>query len=222
MTDRRSEQRRGADRRDLKRPSLRLNLFLLLFAAVTLLFARHQRRRIDADFARVFDRSSASPSELNQIAAELAETDLAHETLEKELKSRLSYIESLQSQDYYLSIDTGRKTISLKSGNETVREASVRIGAPLAVKGPRKRVRPLAAALTGAFTVVGKKAPSVPPAANGQGPYVIFLPEDRVIRSPSTHDDPSKGPKPGSFVVSQADLQAIWDKITPDTRVYIF
>lgn len=120
--------------------------FLLLFAAVTLLFARHQRRRIDVDFARVFDRSWANPSELNQIAAELAETDLANETLGNELQSRLSCIESLKFLDYYLSIDTARKTISLKSGNETVREASVRIGAPLADKGPQKTI-PTPAAL---------------------------------------------------------------------------
>ena len=198
----------SSDRRDIRRPSLRLNLSLLIIAIATLLFARHQRRRIDADFTRVFERSSAGPSELNQIAAELAESDFAKEALESELKSRLSYIASLKSLDYYLSIDTRRKILSLKSGNETVREAGVRIGAPAARKG--------------AFTVMGKKVATASPAINnGPGRYVIILPDDQVILSPA-RDSPLKGPKPGSFMVPEADLQAIWDRITPATRVYIF
>ena len=162
-------------------------------------FARHQRHRIDADFTRAFNKPSAGPAELNQISAELAEMDLAEGTLDKELESRLAYVGSLKAQDFYLSIDTAKKTLTLKSGNEIIRTANVQIGASPAVKG--------------AFAIAGKKLG--PP-----GEYVIYLPNDRLIYS--SQAGPPKGPKPGSFVVPAADLQAIWDQITPETRVYVF
>ncbi|MEK7269354.1 MAG: hypothetical protein AAB215_00265 [Planctomycetota bacterium] len=214
MSERRTEKRaNSSDRRDIRRPPLWFN-FLLLFIAITAsFFVRQQRQRIDADFTRVFNKSSAGPSELNQITAELAEMDLAKGALEKELESRLAYIGSLKALDFYLSIDTAKKTLTLKSGNEIVRVANVQIGAPVAVKGLN--------ALKGAFAVAGKTF-SPPAIKNGSGKYVIFLPNDRVIYSSPSHDGPSKDPKPGSFMVSGADLQAIWDQITPETRVYVF
>jgi hypothetical protein len=134
MSERRTENRGGSDRRDIPRPSLRLNLLLLLAAVSLSVFAGRQRLRIDADLARVFDKASAGPSELNQITAELAEMDLTQAALDKELENRLAYIESLKSPAYYLSVDTAKKTVSLRTGNETVREASVRVG-PAARKG---------------------------------------------------------------------------------------
>ncbi len=207
MPERRTEVRpEASDRRDIRRPPLRLNLLLLCIAVVTLFFARYHRQRIDVDFTRVLNKSSSGPSELNQITAELAELDLNDETLAKELESRLAYIESLKSQEFYLSIDTAKKILSPKSGNETVHEATVRIGAPVALKG--------------AVTVAGKTFMLRPAIKNGPGKYVIRLPSDHAIESfPAGL---MKGPKPGSFMVSESDLQAIWDRITPKTRVYIF
>ncbi len=135
MPERRAGERaNGSDRRDIRRPSLRFNLVLLGVAVAASLFARYQRQSIDAEFTRVFNRSAAGPAELDLITAELAGMDLAEETLHKELESRLASIGNLKS-DFYLSIDTGKKTLSLKSGNETVREASVQIGAQAAAKG---------------------------------------------------------------------------------------
>jgi len=201
MSERRTEKRaESSDRRDIRRPSLRLNLILLLAAVVAILFAGYHRQRIDADFTRVLNKSAAGPSELDQITIELAEMNLAKGTLEKELENRLAYIESLKSQDFYLSIDTANKTLSLKSGNETVREAKIEIGAPASGKG--------------AFTVAGKK--------KGPGLYSILLPKGRAIHSAPALAGSLKGPKSGSFMASEADLQAIWGQITPRTRVYIF
>lgn len=241
MPERRKEKRANAgDRRDLPRPPLWLNLLLLIIALATSLYARHQRRQLDADFSSVFNRTSTGPSELNQLKAELAEMDLTKEALDKELDSRLAYIESLKSRDFYLSIDTARKKLYLNFGNDTVRDADVQIGAPVTVGGPSGKSWTFVP-VKGAFTVVGKEVelpwrippwvyamnkqplpadrPTIP---DGLGKYVIFLPNDYVIHSPPASDSPLKGPKPGSFMVPEADLQAIWDRITTETRVYIF
>lgn len=241
MPERRKDKRaNSSDRRDLPRPPLWLNLLLLVIAIATSLFARHQRRELDADFARVFNRTSAGPSELNQLKAELTEMDLTKEALDKELDSRLAYIESLKSRDFYLSIDTARKKLYLNFGNDTVRDADVQIGDPATVEGPNGKTWTFVP-VKGAFTVAGKEVGlpwRIPPwvysmnkqpvpgerptIENGLGKYVVLLPNDYVIHSPPAAESPWKGPKPGSFMVPEADLQAIWDRITPETRVYIF
>ena len=229
-----------SDRRGLPRPSLRLNLVLLAAAVAALLFAARQRREIDADSARIFNKTSAGPSELNQVKGELAEMDLTDETLKKELDGRLAYLVSLRSRDFYLSIDTARKKLSLNFGNDILREADIRIGDPLTVAGPSGKIWTFVP-LKGAFNVAGKEVglpwrvppwvysmnkqpvPGVPPTIeNGLGKYVVLLPNDYIIHSPPSAGSPLKGPKPGSFMVPEADLQAIWDRITPETRVYIF
>ena len=238
----RRKENRGVqrDRRDLPRPTLAFNLALLALAVAASLFAARQRREIDSGYARMFGKAAAGPSEFEQVKAELAEMDLTHETLEKELDSRLAYLESLKAQEFYLSIDTARKKLSLNLGNDVLREADVRIGAPVTVAGPDGKTWTFVP-LKGAFNVAGKEeglrwrappwvyslngqsAPGDPPAvANGLGKYVVLLPNGYVIHSPPPAGSPLKGPKPGSFMVSEADLQAIWDRISPETRVYIF
>lgn len=187
MPERRSEERAsGSDRRDIRRPSLRFNLLLLGFAVAASFYASYQRQRIDAEFTRVFDRSAAGPAELDLITSELAGMNLAGASLRQALENRLAHIGNLKS-DFYLSIDTGKQTLALKSGNETVREAKVRIGAQAAAKG--------------SFAIAGKK--------NG----AILLPNGRAIRSAEA---------PGSIMVSEQDLKAIWDQVSPETRVYVF
>ncbi|HXM76073.1 MAG TPA: hypothetical protein VN971_04800, partial [Thermoanaerobaculia bacterium] len=56
----------------------------------------------------------------------------------------------------------------------------------------------------------------------GLGRYVIVLSEDAVIHSPPPPESPLKGVKPGSFLVPEADLAAIWKRVGPRTRVYVF
>lgn len=240
MTDRRNEERKKAtDRRGFPRPSLRLNLLLAVLAVAALSFAMRQRREIDAGYARLF-QSPAGPSDLNQIRAELAEMDATQEDLKKELGSRLAYLDGLKSRDFYLSIDTGKKKLSLNYGNAAVRDADVQIGEPATIEEPNGKTWTFAP-LKGDFNVVGKEdglpwlvpswvyamnhrpVPSERPTiGDGLGKYVVLLPNGYVIHSPPAAASPLKGPKPGSFMVPEADLQAIWDRITPETRVYIF
>jgi len=69
----------------------------------------------------------------------------------------------------------------------------------------------------------GVKPPSSPqPIEGGLGRYVIVLSEDAVIHSPPPPESPLKGVKPGSFLVPEADLAAIWKRVGPRTRVYVF
>jgi len=73
------------------------------------------------------------------------------------------------------------------------------------------------------YVMHGEQPPETRPTVqNGLGKYVVFLPDDYVIHSPPSADSPLKGPKPGSYMVPEADLAAIWPRITKDTRVYIF
>ena len=215
MLGRRGKERGGpADRRDLPRPSLGLNLLLLAAAVSALIFAARERLDIDADYSRLFNKTSAGSPELNQVKAELVEMDLTKDSLNAELDSRMAYLENRKSRDFFLSIDTAKNKMSLNFGNDTVRDADIRIGAPIAIEGPNGKT--LALSLKGAFSVTGKQEGT----DNKLGKYVIFLPNDCVIHSPQPLG--RKGPKPGSFMVSEADLAVIWDRITPETRVYIF
>ena len=68
--------------------------------------------------------------------------------------------------------------------------------------------------LRGAFTVTGKEADGAPVR------FVIHLPNGHTIRSAPRAG--AKHTKPGSFMVPEADLAAIWDRISTETRVYIF
>ncbi len=197
MLGRRKLERGEGDRRDLPRPSLRLNLMLLAAALAALGYAVSERRDIDARWGRTLDASSDLP-ELALIKAELAGMGMTKEALVRELDGRVSYLENGKARDFYLSIDTARSTLSLNFGDDTVRDA-----------------RLLSSALVrGAFTVTGKEADGAPVR------FVIHLPNGHTIHSPPRAG--AKHAKPGSFMVPEADLAAIWDRISTATRVYIF
>ena len=62
-----------------------------------------------------------------------------------------------------------------------------------------------------------------PTIRNGLGKYVVSLQDNYVIHTPPPDDSPLHGTaKPGSIMVSEADLAAIWPRIDRQTRVYIF
>jgi hypothetical protein len=130
--------------------------------------------------------------------------------------------------------------MQFRFGRAVVREADVQIGDAKTITSPAGKTWTFLP-LKGAFSVTGKEdgyAWAVPewvyamrnqPAPteravvpNGLGRYVIFLPNSYVIHSPPPPESPLQGPKPGSFLVPEADLAAIWPRITPQTRVYIF
>jgi hypothetical protein len=228
------------ERRSFPRPPLWLNLLLLVIAAATFAYAKHQRDVIDAKTAALFQRSASSPAELNRMRDELARMDLTEAQLGKEIEGRMKYLESLQRAEFYVSIDTQRRMLQLRFGKDVVRECAVEIGAAKTITAPGGKTWTFVP-LKGAFNVTGKDndfnwivpewfyamqgqpAPAerrvVP---NGLGKYVIFLPNNYLIHSPPPPDSPLQGPKPGSFMAPEEDLAAIWPRITEETRVYIF
>jgi len=165
--------------------------------------------------------------------------DLNRDELSKELDSRMKYLQSLKGEEFYLAIDTKRHKMELRIGKNVVRDADVQIGEAKTItwKGKTWTLVPV----KGAFSVAGKATDygwqipewvyvmngQEPPATrptieDGLGKYVIFLPDNYVIQSPPSAASPLKGPKPGSFMVSEPDLAAIWPRVTKNTRVYIF
>ena len=59
--------------------------------------------------------------------------------------------------------------------------------------------------------------------APGLGEPVPFGPTDpNVTVVPPPANSPLRGAKPGSFMVPEADLAAIWKRVGPETRVYVF
>jgi hypothetical protein len=230
----------GQERRSFPRPPLWLNLLLLIIAAATFAYARHQRDVIDGKTALLLRPDANSPAELNRMRDELSQLDLTQAQLGREIDGRLQYIQSLQSAEFYLSIDTKRKKLQFRLGPAVVREADVQIGEATTIKSLTGKTWTFLP-LKGGFSVIGKEegyAWPVPewiyalhgerePAVrsvvpNGLGRYAIFLPDGYVIHSPPPPESPLQGPKPGSFLVSEADLAALWPRITNQTRVYIF
>jgi hypothetical protein len=230
----------GRERRSFPRPPLWLNLLLLVIAAATFAYAKHQRDTIDAKTSILFRHNDNTPAELNRMRDELSQMDLTQTQLAAQIDGRMQYLQSLQSADFYISVDTQRKKLQLRFGKAVVREADVQIGEARTITSPGKKTWTFLP-LKGGFSVTGKEDGydwSVPdwvyamrgerePAThavvpNGLGHYVIFLPNSYVIHSPPPPESPLQGPKPGSFMVSEADLAAMWPRITNQTRVYIF
>lgn len=230
----------GRERRSFPRPPLWLNLLLLVIAAATFAYAKHQRDVIDDKTSILFRHNGNSPAELNRMRDELSQMDLTQAQLRSEIDGRMQFLQSQQSEQFYVSIDTQRKKLQLRLGPAVVREADVQIGEAKTITSPTGKTWTFLP-LKGGFSVVGKEegyswavpawvyalrgqpAPAeravVP---NGLGRYVIFLPDNYIIHSPPPPESPLQGPKPGSFMVAEADLAALWPRITNETRVYIF
>jgi hypothetical protein len=212
---------------------------LLIIAIGTFAYAKHRRDTLDEKTSRLFAKSESSPDDLNRMRDELAQMDLTKQQLAKELDGRLEYLQTLQSEQFYISIDSAKHKLQLRLGKEIAREADVQIGEAktLTAGGKTWTFTPL----KGAFNVTGKETDYVWPVAewvyalhgeaapqerpsmkNWLGQYVITLPDGYVIHSPPPEKSPLQGPKPGSFMVPADDLAAIWPRITKETRVYIF
>jgi hypothetical protein len=226
------------ERRSFPRPPLWLNLLLLIIAAAAFAFARVQRHSIDEKTAVLFKPTPSSPAELNRIREELAQMDITGAQLARELDGRMRYMESLQSPQFYLSIDTEKKVLQFRFGRDVVRECPIQVGEARTIKARGKTWTFLP--LKGAFDVTAKEDDYqwvVPEwlyamrnepmrerrvVRDGLGHYVIVLANNYVIHSPPPPDSPLQGPKPGSFMAPEEDLAAIWPRIEKGTRVYIF
>lgn len=211
-----------------------------MLATALFAFAKVERERIDRKTARLFQPTPSSPAELNRIRDELSQMDLTEAQLGRELDGRMRYLESLQGEQFYISIDTKRQKLQLRLGRDVVREADVQVGESKTITAKDGRTWTFVP-LKGGFNVVGKEVsypwrvpewlyamkgqpiPAERPIIeNGLGRYVIFLPDNYVIHSPPPADSPLQGPKPGSFLVPEEDLAAMWPRVTKETRVYIF
>ena len=216
-------------------------MLLVIVALATLVFAQYQRNEIDSKTAILFTPSKANPAEVNQIREELSQMDVTEGQLERELDARMEYLHTIDSEQFYLSVDTARKKLALRLGKDVVREADIQVGDAKTVKSGTKTWTFVP--VKGAFTVTDKKTnygwvvsewayalrgqpiPAVRQnIANVLGTYVVFLPDGYLIQSPPPASSPLAGmPKPGSIMVPEADLAAMWPRITPgQTRVYIF
>lgn len=222
------------------RPALATNLAVLAFALAAAGIAALHRQTLDRRFAEVFEQGESAPFEIKRLKGDLLRMDLTAEELERELDARLKYLETAKKNEFYLSIDTKGGRLYLKNGENVVREAPVEVGEAATISGKGAKTWTFAP-LKGAFTVAGKaegaswrippwvyarnRTPvprELPTVENGLGRYVVSLPSGYVIHSPPAPESPLKGAKPGSFLVPEKDLAAIWPRIGNRMRVYIF
>lgn len=242
-SDRRHEQRdEESDRRSFPRPPLWLNLLLLLIAIGGLGLAHLHRKSVEKRYSSVLTERARTPAEVNRMKNELAEMDLGREQLARELDGRLKFVKELKSENFYLSIDTTQKKLRFNYGDTTLREAPVTIGPSGTFSSIDGKRQWTFVPVKGAFPVKSKvydytwpvpewlyamkrePVPSQRPVIpDGQGKYVLQLPNNYVIHTPPPDDSPLKGPRPGSIMVSEQDLRAIWPRIrSGKTQVYIF
>jgi hypothetical protein len=233
----RFQRKRGG--RKLPRPGNGTLLALFVLVLLGALGATVHRRVLESEFQSRVSRSRATPYEIKRIRRELVDLELDEKVLANALDTRLKYLEASKRNEFYIAIDTKKRDFSFHFADKTLRDARVEIGAPKTVVGGRKTWT--FAPLTGSFNVAGKsqegtwRAPewvyllkgvkpprALPNIRNGLGKYVILLGNDYVIHSPPSPDSPLEGAKPGSFMVPEADLAAIWKRVGPETRVYVF
>ncbi|MEO8430094.1 MAG: L,D-transpeptidase [Acidobacteriota bacterium] len=221
------------------RPSWKLSLVLLAVAALLGAGATMQRKSLDGRFAASVRQSAGLPFEIKQARRDLTDLEADEKTLAATLDARMKYAESVGSEDFFIVLDTARKRLRFQYGDRVVREAPAEPGAGRTIELGTERWT--FAPLSGAYSIReklqeadwkvpawvyamnGVKPPSpLPRVASGLGKFVIVLTGDAVIHSPPPPESPLRGVKPGSFQVPEADLAAIWKRVGPRTRVYVF
>lgn len=240
MSERRKTEHIGnRERRSFPRPPFWLNLLLLALGIGGVFYARYHRRIVSAEFAHVITEEARTPADVRNLKNELAEMDLSRDQLQKELAGRAKFMSSLKSEDFYLAVDTKRHKLKFYYGDRVLREDDLTIGESRTLSAGDKRWTFIP--LKGAFPVEAKlvdyawpvpewvyamKGESVPAQrptiANGLGKYVISLPNGYVIHTQPSADSPLQGAKPGSFMVSEDAMRAIWPRIHQGTQVFIF
>lgn len=230
------KQRSG---RKLPRPGAGTLLFLFILVAVVGALAAVHRKALERDFESRVTLSRTAPDEIKRIRHDLADLELNEKQLANALDARLKYLAAAKRNEFYIAIDTKKAGFSFHFGDKTLRDAPVEVGPPRTIAGGKRTwtFAPLTGAFSvgkkyegGAWTVPewvyrmnGKTPPKSPPTIpNGLGRYVIVLENQYVIHSPPPPDSPLRGAKPGSFMVPEADLAAIWKRVGPETRVYVF
>ena len=225
--------------RKLPRPPLAVNLFLLAVGIFGGLGAYAHRRSVDARLASLLKQDSAAPFQIKKIRLDLAELETDEATLSRELDTRLAYARAQKAQEFYLVLDRAKRRFAFKFADRVVRDGCFDIGAPDVVsdgRGSQWSFPPL----TGAFSVqrkleqpawkppdwvyaIQRKPPprDASPIPGALGRYVVEFADGYALHSPPPEDSPLKGARPGSFMLSEQDLGAIWRRILPGTRIYI-
>lgn len=208
----------------------------------TLAYAKHQREVVLQKTRVLFAPSPMNPEALNRMRDELSQMDLTKGQLAQQLNARMKLLDSLNSAQFYIAIDTTRKKFYLRLGRDVVREADITLGEAKTITTPDRKKTWTFVPVKGSFTVTqkqtdyawtvpewvyamrGEPLPAERPSIhNGLGNYVLVLPDNYVIHTPPPDGSPLHGmTKPGSILVPEADLAAIWPRITNETRVYIF
>lgn len=241
MPERRQHSRpEASDRRTFPRPPLWLNLLLLILGIAGVVFARAHRDRVSTEFADVITEQQRTPADVRKMKEELAEMDLARGHLQKELQGRMKFVSSLKSENFYLSVDSRARKLRFYYGDTVLREADVTIGESkkLTAGGknwtfiPVKGAFAVEAKIVGydwhipewVYAMNGQPVPAQRPTVEGGlGEYVIFLGNGYVIHTPPSAASPLQGAKPGSYMVSEDVMRAIWPRINKGrTPVFIF
>lgn len=241
MPERRTHPRPDApERRSFPRPPLWLNLVLLLLGVGGVLYARYHQKQVSREFAGVIAEQQRTPADVRKMKDELAEMDLTRGALQRELDSRMKFVNSLKSENFYLSIDTADRKLRFYYGDTVLREADIVIGESRKVEANGKTWTFIP--LKGAFAIEAKvvnhdwripewvyamKQEPIPAerrvVRNGLGQYVLFLPDGYAIHTPPAEDSPLHGAKPGSYMVPEDFMRAVWPRIrSHQTQVYIY
>jgi len=222
---------RRIERRSFPRPPLWLNLVLILAGLAGLVYWRYHRDRVSTRFASVLAEEARTPSDVRQMKEELAAIDVNRATLQGELEGRVKLLAGLKTEDFYLSIDTQKRKMRFNYGDTVLREDDVAIGEMRTINAgqrswtfiPLKGAFPVEAKIVGYdWRVPEWLDPARPVVPNGLGKYVLFLPNGYVVHSPPSEASPLHGAKPGSYMVTEETLAAIWPRIHPGTQVYIY
>lgn len=240
MPERRKEPRPEApDRRTSPRPSLKLNLIVLAVAIALGAIALLHRAQLDRSFEKFVADAPTVSEEVTQVRRALLNANLTERQLREELKGRLEYADSLESENFFLSLHPREKVMRFNYGDVVVREAPLTVGGPITVNGPEGQwtfaqyqgASHVEQKLRGhswraepwVYRMKGQDPPEeLPVIANGLGSYVLELPNGYLIHSPPAEESPLDGPKPASFMVPEEDLAAIWPRIKKGTDVYVF
>jgi hypothetical protein len=221
------------------RPPVRWSLVILLAAVLLAAIAGWHRSSLERRFALSVRETAGMPSEIKRVRAELADLEHDESQLGTELDARLKYVQSLKSEEFYIVVDRAKKRMQFKFGDRVVRDAPAEAAPAKTIESGGKRwtFPPLSGAYSiretledpdwtppeWVYAMNGVPVPSPrPEIESGLGSYVIVLSDDAVIHSPPPDDSPLKGVKPGSIEVPEEDLAAIWKRIGPRTRVYVF
>lgn len=239
-SDRRNEKRpQSPSRRSIRRPAIWFNVIVLFLGLTILGVAQQHRRQLDARFLGIVEKQLASPYQIAKIRSDLASMEITRNALDRKLEEQLAMAASFEAAEFYLAIDTSKRKLRLHFGPEIVRETDVVIGEPRTVTAGQKSWQFVP--LKGGLTVIAKLAdqpwevpawawalrnapvPAVPVRVpRGLGRYVILLPNGYVIHTQPSPESPLAGVKPGSFMIAEEAMQAIWPRISGATRVYIY